>query len=323
MLRTHRAGLKDWILAGVLLACCACSSEPAPGSSTGGAGGTPSGGGGSGGSAAGAGGQTGGSAGAVMGGAGGAGATGGAGTGGGGAGGTGGGAGSAGQGGGGPVVLAGCANNDYPICIDFESGIDDAVWDEGSEGAITTDEFAHGTASYHAYSRPTGAPRLVTTQLGPITNVLWGRFYLRLSPGAPGGHGNIMAAHEGSNWYELGWQFNGLMGVWHWDGGENPLRSMPTIVDQWYCVEFLFDGTKNEMPKWYVDGTEVSYYMGEPNNMKPELITQFDQLDIGFTTYAGLGLNPEPYGNDDMPHLTDMWLDDIAFDVERIGCITQ
>jgi hypothetical protein len=143
-----------------------------------------------------------------------------------------------------------------------------------------------------------------------------------MSPGAPGGHGNIMAAHEGSNWYELGWQFNGLMGVWHYASGERPLRSHPDIVDKWYCVELQFDGTKTEMPHWYVDGREVEYYMPEPNAKAPSLITQFDKLTIGFTTYAGLGLAKEPYGNNNPPVLSDMWLDDIAFDVERIGCIT-
>jgi hypothetical protein len=84
----------------------------------------------------------------------------------------------------------------------------------------------------------------------------------------------------------------------------------------------MFDGTKTEMPKWYVDGTEVEYYMPEPNAQLPSIITQFDKLTIGFTSYAGLGINPEPYGNDNPPVLTDMWLDDIAFDVKRIGCIT-
>ncbi len=321
MPRNLRNSPPRWLFGGVLLACCACSSEPAPTPSSAGSGGTAAGGGGATGISGGSGGGAlGGAAGGAQGGAsGGGGVTGASGSGGAGGGGSGGTAGSGGSAGGG--VLAGCANNDYPICIDFESGIDAAVWEEGSENAITTDHFAHGTASYHAY--PGGAPRLLTTELGPITNVMWGRFYLHLSPGAPGGHGNIIAAHEGGDWYELGWQFNGLMGVWHFSGGENPLRSMPTIVDQWYCVEFIFDGTTQEMPQWFVDGTEVTYYMGEPNNQKPKLITQFDQIDIGFTSYAGLGLNPEPYGNNDPPVMTDMWLDDIAFDVERIGCITQ
>jgi hypothetical protein len=228
-------------------------------------------------------------------------------------------AGTAGQGGSSTGVPAGCANDPHPICLDFESGID-AKWTGGTEGAVSMQDKAHGMYSYHAYK---GAGVLTTTQFGTISNVMWGRFYLRMTPGAPGGHGNIVGAYEGGDWYELGWQFNGLMGVWHFSNGENPLRSRPEIVDQWYCVELLFDGTKTEMPRWWVDGVEVEYYMGEPNNQKPHLIEQFDELTVGFTTYAGLGLAKEPYGNNNPPVLTDMWLDDIAFDVQRIGCIGQ
>jgi hypothetical protein len=215
-------------------------------------------------------------------------------------------------------VKAGCTNDPHPICIDFESGIDKAVWTGGTDAGVSTMDKAHGDHSYHAYK---GAGVLQTTKFAGITNQMWGRFYLRMTPGAPGGHGNIVGAYEGGDWYELGWQFNGLMGVWHYAGGENPLRSHPTIVDQWYCVELFFDGTKTEMQHWYVDGKEVEYYMGEPNNKKPHVITQFDKLTVGFTSYAGLGLNPMPYGNNDPPVMTDMWLDDIAFDTKRIGCI--
>lgn len=230
--------------------------------------------------------------------------------------GTGGGAG-AGQGGG-TAVTAGCANHNYPLCLDFETPIDKAIWTGGTDAAVSTADKAHGERSYHAYK---DAGVLQTTKFNGITNVMWGRFYLKMSPGAPGGHGNIVGAYQGGEWYELGWQFNGLMGVWHFGGGENPLRSHPDIVDKWYCVELLFDGTTMEMPKWWVDGKEAEYYMGEPNNRKPSLINQFDKLTVGFTAYAGLGLAKEPYGNSNPPVLTDMWLDDIAFDTKRIGCI--
>ena len=236
---------------------------------------------------------------------------------------------TAGQGGGEPGVPAGCTADPHPICIDFESGIDKATWTGGTDGAVSTLDKAHGAHSYHAHPN---AGVLTTTKFGAISNVIWGRFYLRMTPGpapvppntpgAPGGHGNIVGAYEGGDWYELGWQFNGLMGVWHYAGGENPLRSHPDIMDQWYCVELVFDGTKTEMPHWYLDGKEVEYYMGEPNNKKPHLISKFDKLTVGFTNYAGgLGIAKDPYGNDNDPKLVDMWLDDIAFDTKRIGCV--
>jgi hypothetical protein len=230
-------------------------------------------------------------------------------------------------------VLAGCDQNDYELCLDFENGIDEAVWSGGTESAIVTSDFAHGAHAYRLYDFPDDVEpdepqggKLVATNLGAITNQIWGRFYVHFNPGAPGGHGNIVGAFDqANNWYEMGWQFDAMMGVWHASGGnERPLRSKPFIVDQWYCIELFFDGTKTEMPKWWIDGEEAEYYMAANEGLTPELVTQFDRIEVGFTPYAGLGLQmPDGLGPDDDRVLLDMWLDDIAFDTERIGCITQ
>jgi hypothetical protein len=231
--------------------------------------------------------------------------------------------GSPGQGGGGPVVKASCADNNYDLCIDFETPID-AKWTGGTPSAIITTDFAHGQHGYRLYPMPGG--KLVATSLGKITNQLWGRFYVHFKPGAPGGHGNILAAFDQSNnWYEMGWQFDAMMGVWHAsNNGERPLRSMPFIVDQWYCIETFFDGTKTEMPKWWIDGQEAGYYMAANETLIPKVVTQFARVEVGFTPYAGLGLQmPDGKGPKDDRVLTDMTIDDIAFNTTRIGCITQ
>jgi hypothetical protein len=168
--------------------------------------------------------------------------------------------------------------------------------------------------------------KLTATNLGAITNQIWGRFNVHFKPGAPGGHGNIVAAFDQSNnWYEMGWQFDAMMGVWHAaDNSERPLRSTPFIVDQWYCIELFFDGTKTEMPQWWIDSVEAEYYMAANEGLIPQVVTQFERIEVGFTPYAGLGLQmPDGLGPPDERVLTDMWIDDIAFDTERIGCITQ
>jgi hypothetical protein len=231
-------------------------------------------------------------------------------------------AGGAGQAGGSGIV-AGCANHDYDLCLDFESPIDEAQWTGGTDGAITTTDFAHGQRSYRLY--PNGGGLLEATNLGKITNQMWGRFYVHFQPGAPGGHGNIVAAFDQTNnWYEMGWQFDAMMGVWHaTNDAERPLRSKPFIVDQWYCIELFFDGTKTEMPRWWIDGKEAEYYMAAGEELIPKVVTQFDRVEVGFTPYAGLGLQmPDGKGPPDDRVLTDMAIDDIAFDTERIGCIT-
>jgi hypothetical protein len=121
----------------------------------------------------------------------------------------------------------------------------------------------------------------------------------------------------------MGWQFDAMMGVYHLaNGNERALRSMPLILDQWYCVEFLFDGTKTEMPKWWLNGNEVMYYMPLNTQLIPRLIPQFARIEVGFTPYAGLGLQmPDGKGPPDSRVLKEMWIDDIAFDTKRIGCI--
>jgi hypothetical protein len=229
----------------------------------------------------------------------------------------------------GPVTSAGCANHNYQLCLDFESGIDTATWTGGTASTVVTSEAAHGTHSYLLYaSARNGLPevrggRLLSTKVGTIKNQVWTRFYIHFKPGAPGGHGNIVAAYDQSDtWYEMGYQFDGMMGVWHGSGGETPLRSMPLIVDQWYCIEAYFDGAKAAMPQWWIDGKEAAYYMAGGG---PQVIatTQFKRLEAGLSPYASFDLKM-PDGKGDQTEkrvLTDLWIDDIAFDTQRIGCI--
>ncbi|MDB4981690.1 MAG: hypothetical protein JWM82_2442, partial [Myxococcales bacterium] len=236
----------------------------------------------------------------------------------------------------GPTTTAGCANHNYQLCLDFENGIDTAVWTGGTPSAIVTGHPAHGTHSYHLYSDQAGVAkggRLMSTKVGTIKNQVWARFYIHFSPGAPGGHGNIVAAYDQSgSWYEMGYQFDGMMGVWHGGGGEHPRRSKPYIVDQWYCIEAYFDGAAAAMPKWYIDGADAIIY--EPvwadgvrttteGGPTPTVSTQFTRLEAGLSSYGGFGLKqPDTVGDqNDGRVLTDLWIDDIAFDTQRIGCI--
>jgi hypothetical protein len=236
--------------------------------------------------------------------------------------GQGGAAGSTAQAGAGAGVKASCADNNYDLCLDFETPID-AKWTGGTPSAVITTDFAHGQHSYRLYPMPGG--KLVATSLGKITNQMWGRFYVHFKPGAPGGHGNIVAAFDpANNWYEMGWQFDAMMGVWHSNNGERPLRSMQIIADKWYCIETFFDGTKTEMPKWWIDGQEAQYYMAANESLIPKALTQFARVEVGFSPYAGLGLQmPDGKGPKDDRVLSDMAIDDIAFNSTRIGCIGQ
>jgi hypothetical protein len=65
--------------------------------------------------------------------------------------------------------------------------------------------------------------------------------------------------------------------------------------------------------------------MSANEGLTPTIVTQFDRIEVGFTPYAGLGIRqPDGVGDQtEMRTLTGMWIDDIAFDTERIGCITE
>jgi len=98
-------------------------------------------------------------------------------------------------------------------------------------------------------------------------------------------------------------------------------------MDQWYyCVEVNFDGTKTNLPTWFIDGQEAQYYMGEPNNpTKPQLITPVrPSSPSAFTSYAGPRHRADALRQRQGPgHDRTCGLDDIAFDTKRIGCIAK
>jgi hypothetical protein len=172
-----------------------------------------------------------------------------------------------------------------PVCLDFETPLG-TTW-TGATNAVQMGNAAHGTHAFHC--KPGGL--LHTTQLGAITDVMWGRIYLHMSPTAPGGHGELFGAYDqAGNWYELGWQFNGLLGNWHGDRGERPIRSHPVLPDRYVCVEFLFDGAAAAMPRMWMDGQEVQYYMLS-SAKGPEVVKQFMRFEVGYNDCAGPSLN--------------------------------
>ncbi|HVR62548.1 MAG TPA: hypothetical protein VMU50_11640 [Polyangia bacterium] len=227
---------------------------------------------------------------------------------------------------GGPVAAAGCANNKYAACMDFET-LPDAKWTGAGANVQTgAGKAAHGNAAFH------GPPSTVvtTTDLGAITNVLWGRFYLHTTPKAPYGHGAIVQLYDGpnGNWYEVGFEYNGLQGNWHGPGGERYMRtSAPSadkgglmgvsIPDKWVCVEFFADGANAAPVQIWMDGVLLPYVDSAkaPTILKT---VKFGTFKIGLTPYHEL--STVAYGGNAMP-MTDMWIDDIALDTQRVGCI--
>ncbi len=164
---------------------------------------------------------------------------------------------------------------------------------------------------------------LHVAQMPGIKDVLWGRYYLYMDPGAPSGHGAIVRTFDmQTNWYEVGFEHNAYLGNWHvLPGGvpEKYMRSTFVIPKaSWACVEFFFDGATPDMAKVWSDGTPIVFndIAKTPTIMKA---VQFTTFDIGIVFYHGTSLTT--YEGDTPPAITDMWLDDIALDTKRIGCL--
>jgi hypothetical protein len=212
---------------------------------------------------------------------------------------------------------AGCAQSAYPVCMDFEN-LPDVRW-TGVGPNVQMGQAAHGHGAFHGPPRST----ISTTSLGTIGNVAWGRFYLHMTPKAPVGHGAMVMLFDqpgrGGNWYEVGFEYNALQGNWHGNGGEKYMHTKMLLPDRWVCVEFFADGANGAPIKLWMDGVPVVYsdIAGSPAISKT---TKFTNFTIGLTPYHGL--STVSYEGNAMP-MTDMWLDDIALDVQRVGCIAD
>jgi hypothetical protein len=216
-----------------------------------------------------------------------------------------------------PGADAGCAQNSYPVCMDFET-LPDPKW-TGIGANVQMGKAAHGNAAFHG---PPGST-ISTTSLGSITNVVWGRFYLHMTPKAPVGHGAMVMLFDqpgrNGNWYEVGFEFNALQGNWHGNGGEKYMRTKMLLPDKWVCVEFFADGANAAPIQLWMDSVPIVYseIASSPTISKT---TKFANFTIGLTPYHGL--STVNYEGNVMP-MTDMWLDDIALDTQRVGCIAN
>lgn len=225
----------------------------------------------------------------------------------------------------GGAVTASCAGTTHPLCIDFEDGKADPPWTlPANDVAIETGNAAHGRYALH----------LSNLASHPITDVLWGRFYLYMEPAAPLGHGDLVRANDvNTNWYEVGFAQPGTLtpsnpttgcylADWHTGVSGVPEKGQPSQfvipAAKYACVEFYFDGATPAVAQVWSDGVEVQFAT-PPATPVVQKAVQFVSFGIGITLYHGDSL--VSYEGDTPPDLTDEWLDDIALDTTRIGCL--
>lgn len=263
-----------------------------------------------------------------------------------GAGGAGGAGAGSGGGGGAGGVTAGTGCKGAAVCYDFEECATPAGWTvpkfpdgEGNQGAgslLVDNEKAHGgMCSLHMKNYSGSQPQHafladLPAKLGPT---LWGRAWV-FNTATPTQHGALIktrysiANSPDQDWYEVGYEKHIYQGIWH-----NPLppsglpewvlsSTLTIAVGSWTCVEWLFDSQNGDQPeaadpRIWADGVEAilgngySYDLtngkGTTRPVHPKGV-DFVGIEVGLTMYHPIDT------------VTNIYLDDLAFGKERVGC---
>jgi len=104
-------------------------------------------------------------------------------------------------------------------------------------------------------------------------------------------------------------------GTGDWTNADTDPAGTPSSVpvDRWICVEWMHKGDTSETRFWW-DGVEHPSLGTTPttphggNSAQPFLLPQFTDLWLGWYEYQ---VTDETF---------ELWLDEIAIDVQRIGC---
>jgi hypothetical protein len=203
------------------------------------------------------------------------------------------------------------------FCEDFEGGKDidpvkwkvDVGYDPGNMLAVDSAQVAHGSLAAHAHLVDTtgGFATLRESATFPaLADELWGRayFYTTVADGA--GHTGFISAFVGdARVLEIG-QSNGNWQLTYYEPGKEFPAGYNTKIPQskWVCLEWHFTRSGPKLIEVYTDGALAVDY--DASGHKPDALTA---VSLGIDNHS-----PNPPGN-------DVYLDDIAIDAARIGCL--
>jgi hypothetical protein len=90
-------------------------------------------------------------------------------------------------------------------------------------------------------------------------------------------------------------------------------ESSPSVADRWQCVEWQLDAADNRVQVW-IDGDLQEELTVDTETAGgadvPFVFPDFGEVKVGWQLYQG-GTTPAEF---------DLWLDDVAFGTEQIGC---
>jgi hypothetical protein len=230
-----------------------------------------------------------------------------------------------------------CDVPDLLLCDSFEDGaIDMAVWQPQGNVSIDNSKAARGSGSLHVHAEQNGWSGLHETVTFPApNNTYYGRMFVWIDavPIAPDwSHWTLVGAAGSGDTSEIrvGGQYNPFAGMNLFgigtDGGptgdwtnlddDPPGAPMAVVVQDWVCLEWMHDGANDETRFWWdavehpsLATTAMTEHGG--NSGVPYVMPEFETLWVGWWLYQG-GPTPDHY---------DVWIDEVAIDAIRIGCI--
>jgi hypothetical protein len=235
-----------------------------------------------------------------------------------------------------------CAQANVQLCEDFESGtLDAATWTVvgGAKPVIDGLQKARGSMALHLTISGGGQSAIRESKTFPAANnTYYGRVfaYFASLPNSAGGlgysHWTMIAAsgsgvtgeirvsgqlQGGTNLWGVGTDSSGSAnGTGDWTNSDKDPNGKPMAVPtgQWLCIEWLHKGDTNETRFWW-DGVEHPSLYTKPttphggNSGVQYLLPQFKQVWLGWQEYQATSEKFE------------LWIDEIAIDKDRIGCV--
>jgi hypothetical protein len=242
------------------------------------------------------------------------------------------GAGAAG-GSGGTSGSAGCDASAYLICEDFErtavGDVPDGWTRHGEEASVADDEVHRGARALKLGPIPFWERRIYH-DASSLGSAHWGRIYYKVQlpvPEAfvhstlvsfsgvgpetgPGDFRTIDIIKQAVDTPDVGSRHNFAYNVQPDDGSEfNRETNYDWEFDgEWHCAEYRIDAS-DQSYTFYYDGEEVlGFENGAGNYNRSDIPNSFDEVKLGWINYQ------------QAPPGFTAWIDDVAFDDERIGC---
>jgi len=243
---------------------------------------------------------------------------------------------SAGEGGadhGGGTGRAACAGHDWLLCEDFEAtalGAVPSAWTRHGELAAVDDSDAHGGSRALKLGPAANAERRIYHDAKLLGSAHWGRIFFKVQTPVPDAfvHSTLVSligngpkngrseyrpidtVKQAKDTRDVGGRHNFLYNVQIIGKTEFGTETNYDYVfdANWHCVEYHLDAA-DQSYTLYFDGKDVlNFSRGAGNYDASDIPTEFDELRVGWINYQSA------------PPGFTAFIDDIAFDDERVGC---